>query len=513
LQQISEQANHNTHMKKTLIFAALFVAVLSAAAQQQPRSSSSEELYLDAMHRYITSNKLFEYVKELSDSTLQGRLVGTEGMAKAVEIVKNYFADFGLIPGGPNGNYIQEYPNPVTEIKYGSTMSILFPINTDNETVWVEKSYPWADGWFAGNYSGNGDITAEVVYAGFGVTAPELGYDDYAGIDVKGKIVLIEGETPNRSREAADIEKWYPHTLHQNKLANAAKHGAIGLLYLWVPGPNALYNPDFVYCHITHDVVNDIFIGTGKTYNETVTKIYENLEPQSFYTGKKARIKMVSTHNPDATGKNILGLIPGSDPKLANEYIVISAHLDHLGMIPYNISGANDNNSCVAAMLGVAEALSKAEIKPKRSILFFSVDGEEAGLTGSTWFIQNPIYPKENVAAIINLEQVGVGERLSGSYAYTFPGFDKYLKEANERYVHRRLSTSPTTFRPRPRTDGAVFMKAGYPCVDIRAAGGGFYHHPKDNPDSINPEILQSAAQWLYWITILLADDEALDLS
>ena len=501
-------------MKKILILSAFIMIAVSATAQQPSRTSSPEELYLDAMHCYITSDKLFGYVKELSDSTLQGRLVGTEGMAKAVDIVKSYYADFGLLPGGPDGKYIQEYPNPVTEIQYGSTMSILFPMTTaKKESVWVKKTYPWADGWFAGNYSGNGDITADVVYAGFGVTAPELGYDDYKGIDVKGKIVLIEGETPNRSREAADIAKWYPHTLHQNKLANAAKHGAIGLLYLWVPGPNASYNPDFIYCHITEEVVNDIFLGTGKSYPETVYKIYETLQPQSFVTGKKARIKMVSTHNPLATGKNVLGVIKGSDPDLADEYIVISAHLDHLGMIPYHIAGSNDNLSCVAAMLGVAEALSKAEIKPKRSILFFAVDGEEAGLTGSTWFIQSQIVPKEKIAAVINMEQVGAGDRLGANYAYTFPGFDPYLKEANQRYVHRRLSTSATTFLPRPRTDGAVFMKAGYPCVDIWAAGGGYYHHPKDDPNSINPEMLQSAANWLYWITLLLSNEEKLDIT
>lgn len=500
-------------MKKTLLLTALFVIAIGATAQQQARTSTPEDLYLDAMHRYITSEKLFKYVEELSDSTLQGRLVGTQGMAKAANIVQGYYANFGLLPALPNARYIQEYPNPVTEIHYGSSMSIFFPMSVGKETIWIEKSYPWADRWFAGNYSGNGDVTAEVVYAGFGVTAPELGYDDYKGIDVKGKIVLIEGETPNRSREAADIDKWYPHTLHQNKLSNAAAHGAVGLLYLWVPGPNALYNPDFVYCHVTEEVVNDIFLGTGRNYRETANKIYETLKPQSFNTGKKARINMVSTHNPNATGKNILGMIKGSDPQLANEYIVVSAHLDHLGMIPYHIAGANDNNSCVAAMLGVAEALAKAEIKPKRSILFFSVDGEEAGLTGSHWFIQNPIIPKEKIAAVINLEQLGAGERISASYAYTFPGFDQYLKEANQRYVHRRLSTSATTFRPRPRTDGAVFMKAGYPCVDIRASGGGFYHHPKDDPDSINPEMLQSSANWLYWLTILLANEEKLDLT
>ena len=506
-------------MKKTILFVTLSFAVLNAVAQQQQRSSSPQELYLDAMHKYITSEKLFGYVREFSDSLFQGRLVGTAGMKMAAERVQYHFSQIGLTPAAHGGLFVQEYPNPVTEILYGSSMSVLFPVQSGKETVWVEKSYPWADGWFAGNYSGSGEITAQVVYAGFGVTAPELGYDDYKGVDVRGKIVLIEGETPNLSREAEDIAKWYPHTLHQNKLANAANHGAIGLLYLWVPGPNALYNPDFVYCHVTEEVVNDIFLGTGKSYRETVSKIYEKLQPQSFNTGKKARINMVSTHNPNATGKNVLGLIRGSDPLLADEYVIISAHLDHLGMLPYHIAGSNDNLSCTAVMLGVAEALVKAETKPKRSILFFSVDGEEAGLTGSHWFIQNPTIPKEKIAAIINLEQLGVGERLSGSYAYTFPGFDKYLKEANQRYVHRRLSTTPTTFRPRPRTDGAVFMKAGYPCVDIRAAGGrpdgqpGYYHHPKDDPDSINPEILQSAANWLYWISILIANDVDLDLT
>ena len=103
---------------------------------------------------------------------------------------------------------------------------------------------------------------------------------------------------------------------------------------------------------------------------------------------------MNATYNPNATGKNILGMIKGSDPILCNEYVIISAHLDHLGMIPFLIEGANDNNSSSAAMLGVAEALAKSKIKPKRSIIFMSVDGEEAGLTGSTYYTNHPLCPK-----------------------------------------------------------------------------------------------------------------------
>ena len=246
----------------TFLLATAFMT--PAGAQRRQMQMTDEQKYLDAMHRNITSDKLFGYVEQLSDSTLEGRLAGSPGMAKAVSIVENYFKEWGLKPAGDNGTYIQEYSHPCVEVFPGSTMDILFPVygQKRKDTVWISKSYPWADGWFAGGMTGNGDITADIVYAGFGVTAPELGYDDYAGIDVRGKIVLVEGETPNTSRNNDTLRMWYDHTLHQTKLNNAVAHGAIGLLYLWVPGPDAPYNEGFVYAHVTDTVANDIFRGT-----------------------------------------------------------------------------------------------------------------------------------------------------------------------------------------------------------------------------------------------------------
>lgn len=502
-------------LHNTLLIAAIAILVPLSSSAQGGRGTKAketdEQLYLDAMHRNITSEKVFGYAKQLSDSTLEGRLAGTKGMQMAVDIVKGYFEQWGLKPAGDNGTFIQEFPHPCVENFPGSKVEVLFPVTgTDKKktTVWIRKSYPWADGWFAGGMTGNGDVTADVVYAGFGVTAPELGYDDYKGIDVKGKIVLIEGETPNRSSHPDTLAMWYNHTLHQTKLNNAAAHGVAGVLYKWVPGPNAPYNENLVYCHVTDTVVNDIFRGTGKTYRETRKQIYATKRPQSFYTGKKARIKMVSKYNPNSTGKNIVGVIEGSDPVLKNEYIIIAAHLDHLGMIPYHIQGANDNNSATASMLGAAEALAKSKVKPKRSIVFLSLDGEEAGLTGSTFYTKNPIFPKEKVKCVINLEQVGAGERISTSYAYDHPEIIEFSKMANDKYIHRRLSQYPTKYLVRPRTDGAVFMKAGYPCMDYRASGGGYYHHPKDNIDSLNPEMLQSMASWIFWSAIMMANAE-----
>lgn len=496
-------------MKKGLLLLSAFFALgaISLSAQRKADNMTDEEKYLNAMHRNITTEKIFGYVKQLSDPALEGRLAGSPGMAKAVDIVKGYFQKWNLLPKGDNGSYIQEFPHPCVEIQPGSTMDILFPIATGKkEITWISKSYPWADGWFAGGMTSNGEVTADIVYAGFGVTAPELGYNDYKGLDVKGKIVLVEGETPNTSRNPDSLAMWYKHTLHQTKLNNAVEHGAVGMLYKWVPGPNAPYNPGFVYCHVTDTIVNDIFMGTGKTYKETIRRIYKTQKPASFHTGKKAHIKMNATYNPRATGKNILGMIKGSDPVLCNEYVIISAHLDHLGMIPFHIEGANDNNSSSAAMLGVAEALVKAKVKPKRSIIFMSVDGEEAGLTGSTYYTFHPLVPKEKVVAILNLEQVGVGQMLGANYHYEYPELAELSQKANDTYIHRQLFTNETHFRTRPRTDGAVFMKAGYPCIDLWALGGGYYHHPKDNTESINPDILRAATEWLYWTTIYIAN-------
>ena len=498
---------------KKIFLAACGVWLLGGFLFAQTKNESDTEAYMASMHRNITSEKLFDYVKYLSDSSFEGRLAGSPGMAKAVNWAEGKFAEWGLVPAGDNGGYIQQFSHPCVEVRPGCYMNIMFPVGKDGKQ-WVAKTYPWADGWFAGGTSGNGEVQAEVIYAGYGVTAPELGYDDYKGIDVRGKIVLIEGETPNSSDNADTLAMWYPYTLHHHKVENAVRHGAAGMLYKWVPGPNNAYEPGFVYCYVTPEVVNDVFLGTGRTYKETIEKIDKTKKPCSFNTGKKATIKMVTDYNPLATGKNVVGYVKGSDPVLANEYVIVSGHLDHLGMIPYHIAGANDNNSATAVLMGVAEALAKSGVKPKRSVLFINIDGEEAGLTGSTYYTKNPIVPKDKVVGVLNLEQVGVGQRLYISYGVEYPGIARYFKDANDRYVHRKLGTWSSRHLTRPRTDGAVFMKAGYPCVDIGAGGEArsYYHHPKDDWNTITPEILQDCAKMLYWTTIMLANDEKPDL-
>ncbi len=502
-------------MKKTLLslLAALVVLPSLHAAKKQ---TDNYKDYLKIFYKNVSSNDLMGYVEELSKEEYEGRLVGTKGMQKAVDWSIDLFEDWGVKPFGVDGTYIQPFPHIYSEIS-DADVKIHIPVG-DNKSGkdFVTKSYPWSE-WYAGSLSADGEITAEIVYAGYGIIAPELGYNDYEGIDVKGKIVLIAGETPFRNSSAEDILKWHDHTLHQTKHRNAVEQGAIGMLYNWVAGPNSSYDENFVYCHVTSPIVNDIFVGTGKTYKETIKKIRETKKPSSFNTGKKATIKVSAIHNPNGVGKNVVGIIEGTDPVLKDEYIIVGAHMDHLGMIPHLISGSNDNISATAALLATAKAISQGKIDTKRSIIFMHIDAEEANLGGSTFYCNNPLVPKEKVAAIINLESVGVGSSISVSAGVETPFFANYFKELNEKYIGRNLSTGSSRHLTRPRTDGAVFMKHGYPTVDVGSRGVGpggkrYYHHPGDNITQITPDLMYDISKLVFLTTIKLANEEKIVL-
>ena len=312
------------HLMMLAAVALMLAAPHSAMAQRgAPQPKTPERHYLDAMFDNIKGVEIFDCVRLLSDSTLfQGRLSGSEGMRRAVDWVSSRYAEIGLEPLPGMSGYSQDFPTVCTEVTGPCSLSV------DGQDC------AWATEWYAGGTSANGVADAEVVFAGFGVSAPELGYDDYAGIDVRGKIVLIEGETPNTSRNDDTLRIWYPYTLHQYKVANAVAHGAIGMLYRWVPGPNNGYDPGFVYAYITDELADKLVAGSGRDFQSLIRQLRSGKKPVSFRTGKQARIQMTMTHRDKAVGHNLLGMVKGSDPKLCNEYVVISAHLDHLGIVP-----------------------------------------------------------------------------------------------------------------------------------------------------------------------------------
>lgn len=481
----------------------LLLAFPAIALAQQP----DEEIILKAMHS-ISSHDLLEYVAEQCDEKYAGRLTGTSEYNLCAEWLAGFFSENGLKPAGENGSWYQSYDLAYTIVQPGCGLALHIP-QKKGETIL--KHYEYVSEYMPGSTSGNGEVTAEVVYAGYGISAPELGYDDYAGIDVKGKIILIEREAPvSPSAGAEKFNPWFNYSFHQYKLENAVRHGAAGMIYNYGPiaNPNNAYNENFIYVHIGDSVVRDIFSGTGKVHSETVKLIGEKLKPASFATGKTVTIRMSTTHFPDGIGLNILGLLPGNDPVLSKEVIIIGAHLDHMGMCYDLIEGANDNASAVAVMMGVAKALHDNGIKLKRSVLFLSFGSEEQGILGARAYLENPLFPLEK-SVLLNMDGVGVGDRIHAGAGRDFPLLFAPFETMNQKYIHRRLSGSSFSNLGRPRLDAARFLTAGVPSLSFSTSGSvSYYHIPQDNMTIIKPEIMEDLAQLLLLSVIQLGNEE-----
>jgi hypothetical protein len=466
-----------------------------------------QETITKAMHS-ISSHDLVEYVKIQCDDKYAGRLTGTEEFNMCAEWLAGFFESAGLTPAGDGGTWFQEFELDYTLVHPDCGVTLHIPAKK-GETI--NKHYKYVSEYMPGSTSGDGEVRAEVIYAGYGITAPELGYDDYKGIDVRGKIILIEPEAPVSPNEGAEkFNPWFEYSFHQHKLENAVRHGAAGMLYNYGPiaNPNNSYNKDFIYVHVGDSAVRDIFSGTGKQHRETVSKIRESLKPASFATGKEVTIKMSTTHFPGGRGKNIIGLLPGTDPELSKEVIIIGAHLDHMGRCYEIIPGANDNASAVAVMMGVAKALHDYDIKLKRSLLFLSFGAEEQGILGARAYLENPAFPLEK-SVLINMDGVGIGDRITAAAGENYPALFAPFERMNNRYIHRGLRATTFHNLGRPRLDAARFLTAGVPSISLSTYGSqNYYHVPLDNMDIIKPEIMEDLAQLLLLSVIELANSE-----
>lgn len=488
-------------MKKPVIFLIAFILVSSGlfAQRQQPELTDTQKL-LNAMHR-IKSQTLYHYVDTLASPVFEGRLTGGAGYIKAAAYVSGLLKSWNIKPLGTNGGYLQEFPHPYTRVFNDCNVQMHIKIK-EGEII---KNYVYIDDFMPGSTSGNGEITADVVFVGYGITAPELRYDDYAGMDVEGKIVLLTREGP-LSPSDEDFLKWRPYTFHQYKLLNAVKHGAKGMLYYYGPigNPNNAYSEGFIYSHVGKTVVKDIFAGTGKSVDKSFSEIRKKLKPRSFDTKKVFTIKNTTEYHPDGVGANVIGYFEGSDPVLKDEYIMVGGHLDHLGHCFEIIPGADDNASAVAVTLGIAKILSGLDLKLKRSVIFLFPGAEEAALKGSQYFLKHPPVPLDKIAGFINMDGVGRGNSIFVGFGKNYPGFYSFLEKANNSYIHRVMRTSFSSNLARPRLDAAFFDWYGIPVLSLssfgNAGGAGTYryHTPYDNITNITPEIMEDISQLLF---------------
>ena len=462
--------------------------------------------------------KAFEHVRHLASDEFAGRKSGTPGYARAAEYVAAKMKELGLQPGGENGTWFQEVP-----FKNWSN----FAPPTRLEIVSPERRvyFPGRGRDFTPvSGTSSGIVRGRTAFAGHGVSSEKPAWDDYDGLDVAGRVLVILPDAPpgfdDTEGRAWSLEK---------KAKLAAEKGAVGLIEMDLPeagrpSPAARRRmrrfikqgecpPNFVVIQAGESFLDDLFYSTKKSWKDAVSRILRMKKPCSFLIDAALEMEAHFVRE-DRTARNVIGLLPGRDPKLKDEVIIMGGHLDHLGIgfdgFIYN--GADDNAVSAGTVLETARVLIASGFRPARSVLFCAWAGEELGLVGSRYYTQHPVFPLEKTVAYLNVDMVGLGDSdllVGGMWEYS--QFYDLLKPALDPEIAAKL-------KPRVNyrgSDHTSFWGKGVTALSLRSGEvrtGGLddehpeYHRPGDRPEFIDPELLRLAAQYHIDIIRYLAE-------
>jgi hypothetical protein len=460
-------------------------------------SSAAEELGADVRNALNTVQPMEAYsiCKTLSSEKFAGRLTGHEGYTAAARWAAAKFKEWGLQPLGRESGYLQPFPSPYVIIDRAEMTLLLEekPEGTQGTSVKEIRLEPEKE-FLPLLFSDSGDHTAELVFAGWGICAPELGYDDYASLEVTGKFVLCFRGTPD-----AEDRRFEPHDQHRTRMKTAKDKGALGLIYIYdevVSNPNGDWIEDFLPAEISAQVADRILREKGITAAELRKDLTTYKSPLSFPLRAKAHLRVESNSFPQGIGTNIVGYIEGSDPKLRQECLVIGGHLDHNGLhMGLLFPGADDNASGSAAVMEIAAAFAKLGKKPKRSVVFALFGGEEMGLLGSSYFVEHIPGPFREIDAMFNFDMVGEGDGTGIGYKGENPELKNLFEEA-DRHVGTLRSAFPIRGVGVRGSDYAPFYQKGIPCVSFHSNGPHLhYHQTGDTIYRINPDMIADVAK------------------
>src|SRR5580692_5376918 len=369
----------------------------------------------------ISSDDYLGIIKFLASPEMRGRATGSPELEKAAAYIRDQFRGMHLKPISGD-SYYQNF-DVTTSARLGKKNDLAYTTGAGSQSLTFQQDF------IPLNLSSAGEVSGNVVFAGFGITAPEYNYDDYAGVDVKGKIVLLLRHEPQEFDEKSVFEgKVYTaHSQIFSKAANAKFHGAKAVLLVNDVGTHtgdaddlekfgATAGPDnsgIEFVQVKANVVNRWLALSGKKLETIESDIDKDLHPESFALPEKLHLDMdVDIGREVKTVHNVGGYIPGD----TSEYVVIGAHYDHLGlgeqfsMAPSLAGtvhpGADDNASGTAGVIELARWFSK-QPKPHRGILFLTFAGEELGLLGSSYYVNHPELPLDRAVAMINLDMIG----------------------------------------------------------------------------------------------------------
>lgn len=486
----------------------------------------------------VLPSRAMDLCRELVSPKFAGRLTGTPGFTAAAVWAGEQFKTAGL--AAPEGGALQAYPAECTVVEKAE-MTLFLP-DARTPSGWREESLSLGRDFFPLLFTDSGTVTAPLVFAGWGIRCPETGYDDYEGLDIQGRLVVCFRGVP----DPADI-RYTPLDVHARRMETARSLGAVGLLYIDEQpkaNPNGHWMQGFFPAEISTGVADRLFEGTGKTAAELRNTLVKTRRPVSMVLPPRLRLRMEAKHEAAATGYNVLALVPGTDPALSAECVVVGGHLDHCGThAGFLFSGANDNASGASAVLEAARALAHSGLKPRRSVLFVLFGGEESGLLGSRWLVDHLPAPFMRVTAMFNLDMVGAGDGAWCGFTEDTPELRAAVEEADRILTSARPPvgrsapvlqggmalqdppsrgeapwgyTTPSlvrSFTPlkrkgrRAASDHSPFAEKGWPAAMLISSGPHpFYHQPGDTLFRVNPEIMGDMARLALLAALQMAD-------
>ncbi|HYI92149.1 MAG TPA: M20/M25/M40 family metallo-hydrolase [Bryobacteraceae bacterium] len=466
--------------KSTIWLATLPVFALALLFGQKAEQASAQ--------RYVDD------VKVLAAPEMEGRGAGTKGSERASKYIADRFKEVKLQPAGENKSYWQTFQ--VTTGAKPGTENHLGKLKLDTDYTPL-------------SFSSNGQVTAPVVFAGHGITAPEFHHDDYSHLDVKDKIVLVLRYEPKEFQKDKDAKEriYTHHSSLVSKAINARNHGAKAVILA-----NGTVDPSHQDTLIRFGTISgpeNVGILMAQVKNSVADEWIKELK-----AGKPLELAMrVDIKREQADVRNVVGYLPGQ----SNEYIVIGAHYDHLGfgnessLAPSQIgkvhAGADDNASGTAGLLELARLFAGRKGDLKRGVLFIAFAGEEIGLLGSSQWVNHPTLPIENAAAMLNMDMIG---RVNGSKLFiggtgTGSTFDEMLKKTVANYDFK-VDYSEDGFSA---SDHTSFTAKSVPVLFFFSGLHGDYHKPSDTWEKINGPASAKVVNLVYDVASNLVASDA----
>ena len=471
------------------------------AEKPEPANSAVERLRQDLSY--------------LASDELKGRDVGSEGIAAAGEFIAGRFSDLGLKTDSFDGTPFQDFgiPGPAG-LGDASRNTLVFEGVDDGPSPELLKSFT------AVSLGNNGKFEGGVVFAGYGITAADLGYDDYKDLDVEGKVVIVLRKEPqqNDPNSIFNGRESSRYAYFIAKEANAALHKAAALimvndqqtagdndtlLAVTAAGSGANQTIPTIYC--TRELIDPIIKqGTGKSLAEFEAAIDSDLKPRSQVLDGISAKGETFIEKTEIPVRNVVGVLPGTG-NLADEYVVVGAHYDHVGMggsgslAPGTIAihnGADDNASGTCALLEVARRMSGDESENRRTIVFMTFTGEEKGLLGSKHYARNPRFPLEDTVAMLNMDMVGRlrNNELTVYGTGTAENFDTLIEKLNES-AQFTLKKQEAGFGP---SDHSSFYEKKIPVYHFFTGLHNQYHRPSDDVETVNFEGMERVASLVF---------------